>query len=87
MHLLLVSQLRTLSTLSPTIPTGETTLSEETLASLNQLKTLIQVCRDDELGHRDLAVQEDAQKALGHSVLSNLTQMGCKLAISIAKRI
>lgn len=62
-------------------------LSADNKASLESLCSLIQVYRDEELEHRDLAIAEDAQKAQGHSLLSALFQTGCSAAIAIAKKI
>lgn len=51
------------------------------------LKQVLEEFRDDELEHLDTAVEEGAQKAPGHSLLSAVIGMGCKAAIQVAKRI
>jgi len=55
--------------------------------SLPLLKSVLEEFRDDELEHLDTAVEEGAQKAPGHSLLSAVIGGGCKLAIEVAKRI
>ncbi|ADG11295.1 demethoxyubiquinone hydroxylase family protein [Caulobacter segnis] len=43
--------------------------------------------RDDELAHRDLAVEEGAREAPGYPVLSAVIQAGCRAAIKISEKI
>jgi 3-demethoxyubiquinol 3-hydroxylase len=43
--------------------------------------------RDDELAHRDHAVEEGAREAPGHRVLSAVIQAGCRAAIKISEKI
>lgn len=43
--------------------------------------------RDEELAHRDEAVEEGAQQAPGHSVLSAVIGAGCRAAIRISEKI
>lgn len=43
--------------------------------------------RDDELAHRDLAVEEGARDAPGYPLLSAVIQAGCRAAIKISEKI
>jgi ubiquinone biosynthesis monooxygenase Coq7 len=43
--------------------------------------------RDEELAHRDKAVQEGAREAPGYSVLSAVIRLGCRAAIRISEKI
>jgi ubiquinone biosynthesis monooxygenase Coq7 len=43
--------------------------------------------RDDELAHRDQALQEGAKDAPGYPLLSAVIQAGCKAAIRISEKI
>lgn len=43
--------------------------------------------RDDELAHRDLAVEEGAREAPGYPLLSAVIQAGCRVAIKISEKI
>lgn len=43
--------------------------------------------REDELAHRDFAVEEGAQDAPGYAVLSAVITAGCKAAIKITEKI
>lgn len=43
--------------------------------------------RDDELAHRDLAVEEGAREAPGYPLLSAVIQAGCRAAIKISEKI
>ncbi|MDR6627028.1 demethoxyubiquinone hydroxylase family protein [Caulobacter segnis] len=43
--------------------------------------------RDDELAHRDLAVEEGAHEAPGYPLLSAVIQAGCRAAIKISEKI
>ena len=80
---LIRSQLKSLKPLlsgsssSPTIPHP----------SLPLLADVLREFRDDELEHLDLAVEEGAQKAPGHSLLSAVIGWGCKAAIQVCKRV
>jgi ubiquinone biosynthesis monooxygenase Coq7 len=55
--------------------------------SLPLLKEIITEFRDDELGHLDTAVEEGAQKAPGHSLLSAVIGVGCKGAIWVCEKV
>jgi 3-demethoxyubiquinol 3-hydroxylase len=49
-------------------------------------KTVTQF-RDDELEHRDIAIEKDAEKATGYPVLQTIIGGGCRTAIWISARI
>jgi ubiquinone biosynthesis monooxygenase Coq7 len=55
--------------------------------SMVLLKEVLTEFRDDELEHLDTAVQNDAQKAPAHALLSAIIASGCRGAIAISKRI
>jgi ubiquinone biosynthesis monooxygenase Coq7 len=43
--------------------------------------------RDDELAHRDLAIEEGAHEALAYPLLTAVIQAGCRAAIKISEKI
>lgn len=43
--------------------------------------------RDEELAHRDTAVEEGAREAPGYAVLSAVVRAGCKAAIKISEKV
>ena len=43
--------------------------------------------REDELHHRDVAVEEGAQEAPAYGLLSSVIKLGCKAAIKISEKI
>ena len=43
--------------------------------------------RDEELEHRDIAVEHDGQQARAYSLMKAIIQTGCKTAIKIAEKI
>jgi len=43
--------------------------------------------RDEELAHRDLAIDEGAKEAPGYPVLAALIRAGCKAAIRISEKV
>lgn len=43
--------------------------------------------REEEVAHRDLAVEEGAREAAGYPLLSGMIQAGCRVVIKIAERI
>ncbi|ORY20705.1 ubiquinone biosynthesis protein Coq7, partial [Naematelia encephala] len=55
--------------------------------SLHLMSDILEEFRDDELEHLDTAVEEGAQKAPGHSLLSAVVGFGCKGAIKICEKI
>ena len=75
----LCSQLRHLKPLIESLPSSH--------PSLPLLRDILTEFRDDELEHLDTAVEEGAQKAPGHSLLSAVIGLGCKAAIKVCERI
>ncbi|KAH9927045.1 COQ7-domain-containing protein [Amylocystis lapponica] len=55
--------------------------------SLLLLKDVIREFRDDELEHLDIAVENYAQRAPAHALLSTVVGAGCKVAIELCKRV
>jgi ubiquinone biosynthesis monooxygenase Coq7 len=43
--------------------------------------------RDEELAHRDLAIEEGAREAPGHSLLSSVIGAGCRAAIKLSEKL
>ena len=43
--------------------------------------------RDEELAHRDLAVEEGAREAPGYSVLAAVIRAGCRTAIKLSEKV
>lgn len=43
--------------------------------------------RDEELAHRDIAIEEGAKEAPGYALLSAVIQAGCRAAIKISEKI
>ncbi|HWE47239.1 MAG TPA: demethoxyubiquinone hydroxylase family protein [Caulobacteraceae bacterium] len=43
--------------------------------------------RDDELAHRDRAIEEGAHEAPGYSLLAGFIRLGCKAAIKISEKV
>lgn len=56
-------------------------------ASVPLLQEIIREFRDDELEHLDAAVENFAQRAPAHALLSSVVGAGCKVAIEICKRV
>ncbi|OCF76717.1 ubiquinone biosynthesis monooxygenase Coq7 [Kwoniella mangroviensis CBS 8886] len=55
--------------------------------SLPLMADILKEFRDDELEHLDTAVEEGAQKAPGHSLLSAIIGVGCKVAIKVCEKV
>ena len=55
--------------------------------SIPLLKEVIKEFKDDELEHLDIAVENHAQRAPAHALLSAVVGAGCTVAIEICKRI
>ena len=43
--------------------------------------------REDELHHRDIAIEEGAKEAPGYGILSRVIQAGCRVAIKVSEKI
>lgn len=52
-----------------------------------ELKGIVERFREDELGHKDTAVEQGARDAPGYSVLSAVIKFGCRAAIRISEKI
>ena len=52
-----------------------------------ELRTTLSRFREDELQHRDIALQHGAEQAPGYRLLSAVIKAGCKVAIRISERI
>ena len=52
-----------------------------------ELAAQLEQFRQEELAHRDLAVEEGAHEALGYPVLSAIVRAGCRAAIKISEKI
>ncbi|MBY0564846.1 MAG: demethoxyubiquinone hydroxylase family protein [Hyphomonadaceae bacterium] len=58
------------------------------LADLDgELKAVIDRFREDEIAHKDTAVEQGARSAPGYAVLSTLIRIGCRAAIRISEKI
>ncbi|KAF5324650.1 hypothetical protein D9611_004382 [Ephemerocybe angulata] len=55
--------------------------------SIPLLKGVIKEFKDDELEHLDIAVENHAQRAPAHALLSAVVGAGCMVAIEICKRV
>ena len=51
------------------------------------LQTIVERFRDDELEHRDIAVDHDGREARYYKLLRGVIQRGCRSAIKIAEKI
>ena len=71
------NQVRNLMELEKKYPDGE----------LSQLAETVSQFRDDELEHRDIALEKDAEKATGYPALETVIGGGCRAAIWISERI
>ena len=52
-----------------------------------ELRATIAQFRDEELEHRDTAIDHDGEKAVGYPVMRKIIQAGCRSAIKLAERI
>ncbi len=52
-----------------------------------ELKDTIARIRDEEIEHRDIGIENNAQHAVAYPVLYNTVKFGCKTAIALAKKI
>lgn len=55
-----------------------------------ELRTLVErirVIRDEELEHLDHAVENDAQQAVPHELLTGVIRAGCRGAIWVSERV
>lgn len=54
---------------------------------LTKLTETVSQFRDDELEHRDIAIEKDAERAMGYPILETVIGGGCRAAIWISERI
>jgi ubiquinone biosynthesis monooxygenase Coq7 len=52
-----------------------------------ELKHVVDKFREDEIAHKDTAVEQGARDAFGYSVLSAVIKVGCRAAIRISEKI
>ncbi len=52
-----------------------------------ELQATIERFRDEELEHRDIAVEHDGREARHYSLLRKVIQRGCRTAIKIAEKV
>ena len=52
-----------------------------------ELADVVERFRDDERGHRDLALASGAEKAPGYALISGAIRLGCRVAIRLSERI
>lgn len=53
----------------------------------SELKDVVDRFREDELAHRDTAIDQGARDAPGYAVLSAVVKFGCRAAIRISEKI
>jgi ubiquinone biosynthesis monooxygenase Coq7 len=53
----------------------------------NELKSVVDKFREDEIAHRDTAIDQGAREAPGYPVLSAIIKFGCRAAIRISEKI
>lgn len=52
-----------------------------------ELRAFVERFRDEELEHRDIAVEHDGREAKHYSLLRKVIQRGCRTAIKIAEKV
>ncbi|WP_395648146.1 demethoxyubiquinone hydroxylase family protein [Terricaulis sp.] len=52
-----------------------------------QLKDIVERFREDEMGHRDTAIDQGARDAPGYPLLTTVIKFGCRAAIRISEKI
>jgi ubiquinone biosynthesis monooxygenase Coq7 len=52
-----------------------------------ELKTVVDRFREDEIGHKQTAIEQGARNAPGYGVLSAVIKFGCRAAIRISEKI
>ena len=51
------------------------------------LKSTIEQFRAEELEHRDIGLENEAELALGYRLMSRVIKAGCKIAIAVSERV
>jgi ubiquinone biosynthesis monooxygenase Coq7 len=52
-----------------------------------ELKHVVDKFREDEIGHKETAIEQGARDAFGYSFLSAVIKAGCRAAIRISEKI
>ena len=52
-----------------------------------ELRKTLRQFRDEELEHRDTAIDHDGEDAVGYPMMRQVIQVGCRFAIKLAERI
>lgn len=52
-----------------------------------ELKHVVDKFREDEIGHKETAIEQGARDAFGYSVLSAVIKVGCRAAIRLSEKI
>lgn len=53
----------------------------------DELRTRFTQFRDEEVAHKDLAVEEGAREAFGYPILSRVIESGCRAAIAVTTKV
>ncbi|MES1201909.1 MAG: demethoxyubiquinone hydroxylase family protein [Pseudomonadota bacterium] len=61
--------------------------SEELAVTDPDFKTIVDRFREEEIGHKETAINQGAQEAPGYIVLSTLIKLGCRAAIAISEKV
>lgn len=69
------NQIRELMTSSPDVSENK------------ELLDYIQKCRDEEQEHHDTGLENEAEKAPGYELMTNVIKSGCKVAIWLSERV
>ena len=48
---------------------------------------IITKCRDEEIEHHDTGLEQEAEKAVAYTTLTNFIKLGCKVAIWITEKV
>jgi 3-demethoxyubiquinol 3-hydroxylase len=59
----------------------------ETAKTEPELRAMFQQFREDELGHRDTAIEEGAHEAPAYPLLTGFIKAGCRTAIALSEKI
>lgn len=62
-------------------------IAELETAGEDELSTRFTQFRDEEVAHKDLAVEEGAKDAFGYPVLSRVIEAGCRAAIALTSKV
>ena len=62
-------------------------IRDELTEEQKEILNIITKCRDDEQEHHDTGLEQEAEKAIGYTTLSNAIKLGCKAAIWITEKV